>query len=154
MLKAFMVCPGFIDVHSYADLIFSLSAHDQWRYLEGRIRQGIAAEIMGNCGKSAGPIHQKKINLLKGTYWMNPEGSEWSWPTLGEYLQQLEAYGVALNVGTLVCHGTSARAPQCITFEGGGFVTVTVCPEEDETWIALVTQEWDDQRKRFASDLQ
>ncbi len=46
-----------------------------------------------------------------------------------------------------------AKVPQCHTFKGGGFVTVTVCPEEGETWFALVTQEWDYQGKRFASDL-
>lgn len=104
--KGLMVCSGFIDVHSHTDLIFSLDAKDQCRYLEGRIRQGITTEIIGNCGKSVGPINQGNINLLKGTYWMSPEGSKWDWSTLGDYLKALESQGVALNVGTLVGHGT------------------------------------------------
>lgn len=46
------------------------------------------------------------------------------------------------------------ETPQCLTFEGGGgFVTVTACPEEGQTRVALVTQEWDYQVKRFASDV-
>jgi hypothetical protein len=46
------------------------------------------------------------------------------------------------------------ETPQCLTFEGGGgFVTVTVCSEEGQTRVALVTQEWDYQVKRFASDV-
>lgn len=46
------------------------------------------------------------------------------------------------------------ETPQCLTFEGGGgFVTVTVCPDKGQTKVALVTQEWDYQVKRFASDL-
>ena len=46
------------------------------------------------------------------------------------------------------------ETPQCLTFEGGGgFVTVTSCPEEGQTRVDLVTQEWDYQVKRFASDL-
>lgn len=43
---------------------------------------------------------------------------------------------------------------QCLTFEGGGgFVTVTVCVDKGQTQVALVTQEWDYQAKRFASDV-
>lgn len=46
------------------------------------------------------------------------------------------------------------ETPQCLTFEGGGgFVTVTVFLKEGQTRVDLVTQEWDHQVKRFASDL-
>jgi len=42
---------------------------------------------------------------------------------------------------------------QCLTFEGGGgFVTVTLCSEEEQTRVDLATQEWDYQVKLFASD--
>ena len=45
------------------------------------------------------------------------------------------------------------ETPQCLTFEGGGgFVTVTLCSEEEQTRVDLATQEWDYQVKRFASD--
>jgi hypothetical protein len=46
------------------------------------------------------------------------------------------------------------EAPQCLTFEGGGgYVTATLCSEEDKIRINLVTQEWDSQVKKFASSL-
>ncbi len=46
------------------------------------------------------------------------------------------------------------ETPQCLTFEGGGgYVTATLCSEEDKTRINLVTQEWDFQVKQFASGL-
>ena len=38
--KNLVVCPGFIDQHSHADLIFA-SDHPH-KYLEGRIRQGMS----------------------------------------------------------------------------------------------------------------
>ncbi len=45
------------------------------------------------------------------------------------------------------------ETPQCLTFEGGGgFVTVTLRSEEEQTRVDLVSQEWDFQVKRFASD--
>ena len=46
------------------------------------------------------------------------------------------------------------EAPQCLTLEGGGgHVTATLCPEEGKTRINLVTQEWENQVKKFASSL-
>jgi hypothetical protein len=46
------------------------------------------------------------------------------------------------------------EAPQCLTFEGGGgHVTATLCPEEGKIRINLVTQEWENQVKKFASSL-
>ena len=46
------------------------------------------------------------------------------------------------------------EASGCLTFEGGGgYVTATICPEEDKTRVDLVTQEWDYQVKKFASEL-
>jgi hypothetical protein len=46
------------------------------------------------------------------------------------------------------------EAPQCLTFKGGGgYVMATLCPEEGKTRINLVSQEWDSQVKKFASDL-
>ena len=46
------------------------------------------------------------------------------------------------------------ETPQCLTFEGGGgHVTATLCPEEGKIRINLVTQEWENQVKKFASIL-
>lgn len=104
--QGLIVCPGFIDVHAHSDLILTLNADDQCRYMEGRIRQGITTEIGGNCGKSAGPINSENTRFVKGTFWQSPEGLKWDWSTLGEYLKVLENQGVALNVGTLAGHGT------------------------------------------------
>ncbi len=104
--QGLMVCPGFIDVHAHSDPIFTLNADDQCRYLEGRIRQGITTEIIGNCGKSLGPLKPENVDFVKGTFWQSPEGVAWDWSTVGEYLKRLETQGVALNVGTLAAHGT------------------------------------------------
>jgi hypothetical protein len=48
----------------------------------------------------------------------------------------------------------SDEKPQCLTFiGGGGYVTATLCSEEDRTRVNLVTQEWDYDVKEFASRL-
>ena len=48
----------------------------------------------------------------------------------------------------------SDESPQCLTFiGGGGYVTATLCSEEDKTMVDMVTQEWDYGVKEFASRL-
>ena len=42
----------------------------------------------------------------------------------------------------------------CLTFSGGGgYVSATVCTEEDETRVNLVSQEWENQVKEFMKTL-
>jgi hypothetical protein len=46
------------------------------------------------------------------------------------------------------------EAAQCLSFRGGGgYITATLCPEEDKIRVNLVTQEWEIQVKKFASGL-
>ncbi len=48
----------------------------------------------------------------------------------------------------------SEESPQCLSFEGGGgYVTATICPEENRNRIGLVTQEWEYQVKSFTARL-
>ena len=43
---------------------------------------------------------------------------------------------------------------QCLTFEGsGGYITATLCQEDAQTRIELVTQEWEYHVKQFADSL-
>lgn len=45
-------------------------------------------------------------------------------------------------------------APACLTFEGGGgYVTASLCKEQGETRVDLITQEWDFQVREFSSRL-
>ena len=102
--KNLVICPGFIDQHSHADLIFA-SDHPH-KYLEGRIRQGITTEILGNCGISVTPITNQSRELMKAvTGWMSPGDLSWDWKIMADYLALLEKKGVSVNVGTLTGHG-------------------------------------------------
>ncbi len=102
--KNLVICPGFIDQHSHADLIFA-SDHAS-RYLEGRIRQGITTEILGNCGISVTPVtHQSRALIKAVTGWMSPGDLSWDWKVMADYLSLLEKKGVPVNVGTLTGHG-------------------------------------------------
>ena len=102
--KNLIICPGFIDQHSHADLIFATD--QQHKYLEGRIRQGITTEILGNCGISVTPVTDQSKGLMRAvTGWMSPGDLSWDWENMAEYLLLLEGKGVPVNVGTLTGHG-------------------------------------------------
>jgi len=42
---------------------------------------------------------------------------------------------------------------QCLHFEGGGYVSATICTEHGKMRLEFVTQEWDFHVRRFASEL-
>ena len=119
------VCaPGFIDMHSHADLIFL--SDKQPELLEGRIRQGITTEFVGNCGIGLAPIKDEdKPAYSASVGWMKPEDFPWTWNSMAEYLDALEAKGVCINVGTLTGHG----AIRCLA---KGFLAGLASPDEIE----------------------
>lgn len=91
--------PGFIDIHSHSDV--SLPACPT---AESRILQGITTEIGGDCGISAAPVsrdpeRKKQLRDYVGDL-------EYSWESVGDYLDLLEASGTSANFGTAVGHGT------------------------------------------------
>ncbi|HEV8130112.1 MAG TPA: amidohydrolase family protein, partial [Acidobacteriota bacterium] len=100
------LAPGFIDIHTHADLIHPLEHTDQFRLLEGKVRQGITTEIVGNCGLGVFPLTHESEPLIRGILaWMTPRDFPWNWKLAGDYLDQLERHGVLLNVGALQAHG-------------------------------------------------
>jgi N-acyl-D-amino-acid deacylase len=99
-----VVCPGFIDAHSHSDLeLFSNPA------LAPKTRQGITTEILGQDGFSMAPLYredgigpwQEYLSGLAGRL-----ERDWTWHSLSEYLDEVDAAGIASNVATLVGHGT------------------------------------------------
>lgn len=70
--------------------------------------------------------------------------------TKNEVVDRLKKFFGKGGLGLDLCEDTA----QCLSFEGGGgYVTATVVSEEKKTRVALVSQEWDQQVKKFAADL-
>jgi dihydroorotase/N-acyl-D-amino-acid deacylase len=92
------IAPGFIDGHSHSDL----------QVMENRpekLRQGVTAEVVGNCGFSPfpappdlRPLHDFANGIFCGS-------GEWGWATAGEYLRSVEE-SCLTGVLALVGHGT------------------------------------------------
>ena len=101
-----VVSPGFIDLHSHSDLCLTLPIARQAGLLEGRVRQGITTELMGNCGIGCVPITAaSRVPVAAICGFIAPDGLDWEWSSMASYLDRLERQGVLLNVATLVAHG-------------------------------------------------
>lgn len=83
------VCPGFIDVHSHADLAFFREEHA--KILTPLVTQGITTFIGGNCGMALSPITEHHKDGQRFTSRFSPRwisrrtsaGATWavSWST-------------------------------------------------------------------------
>ena len=103
------VCPGFIDVHSHADLFFlNPLVHNT-----AKVSQGVTAEVAGQCGLSDFPTRscdetlyarhkqeQSRLNTLK------PEQTD----TFAGYRKYIESVDKATHIKQLVGHGCIRRA--------------------------------------------
>jgi N-acyl-D-amino-acid deacylase len=97
------VCPGFVDMHTHSDLqLLANPAH------EPKVHQGVTLEVLGQDGLSYAPVTDAVLEQLRSQLagWNDdPEGFDWSWRTVGEYLDRLDG-GIAVNAAYLVPHGT------------------------------------------------
>jgi len=97
------VCPGFVDMHTHSDLqLLANPAH------EAKVHQGVTLEVLGQDGLSYAPVTDDVLEQLRGQLagWNgDPPGFDWSWRTVGEYLDRLDG-SIAVNAAYLVPHGT------------------------------------------------
>ncbi len=101
-----VVCPGFIDVHSHADL--TMFRDDAAELLLPLVRQGITTFVGGNCGMALAPITDENREGLK-TYLEVFTQMDFDtaiyWKSMGEFMGHMEEKGLLLNMALLVPHG-------------------------------------------------
>lgn len=98
--------PGFVDVHSHAEMTMVKPDHPS--LLEPLVRQGITTFVGGNCGVSMGPISEKRPELQFQFYDFflgEPQEDKIHWRTFGEMLSSLEHNGMLMNAAVLAPHG-------------------------------------------------
>jgi N-acyl-D-aspartate/D-glutamate deacylase len=99
-----VVTPGFIDMHSHADLslLFAPQA-------ESLVHQGITTVVTGQCGLSPAPLTKKnRRETLRAFKMIAPSMDRVPWdemPTFDRFLESLEAKQLSVNVVPLVGQG-------------------------------------------------
>lgn len=94
------VAPGFIDIHSHADLSLLVNP-----LAESRIRQGVTLEIVGQDGSSIGPWSDAVFESTRDRY-RRSYGVEIGFRDIGGFLDRIDQERPAVSVATMVGHGT------------------------------------------------
>ncbi len=98
--RGLAVAPGFVDIHSHADL--SLLVNPK---AESRIRQGVTVEVAGQDGSSVGPWDDAAFESVRDRY-RRAYGVEIDFRTPGGFLDRIDRVRPAVSVATMVGHGT------------------------------------------------
>src|SRR5438477_1207540 len=93
-----VLAPGFIDSHSHSDVMPFIEPS-----MDSALRQGITTVVAGNCGGSGAPgVGRSEAAALSA---VQPETLP-PWSSFLEYLDLMEEARPAINVTSLVGHGT------------------------------------------------
>jgi len=104
-----VVCPGFVDIHTHYD------AQVIWdRMLTISPWHGVTSVVMGNCGFGIAPTRSdhrdliirtlEKVEGMSVAALEQGLGPDWGFETFPQYLDRIEALGIAINVGVLQGH--------------------------------------------------
>jgi len=111
-----VVAPGFIDIHTHADI--ALLARPE--HLP-KVMQGVTTEVFTNCGLGFAPVTDAGLTIqrkyIAGLFGddsgetIDPHGVpmprvDWSWRTVAEFLTRFERQGIGANIVYLVPHGS------------------------------------------------
>ena len=107
-----VAAPGFIDIHTHSDFTLPLNPR-----AEGKIRQGVTTEVLGNCGFSVAPALPGKAQMLRDYLAASAPWLDFHDTTFADYLDTFPATSVntVMQVGhhtlRLMAMGTDERAP-------------------------------------------
>ena len=91
------ISPGFIDVHSHADL-------EVLQHRSEKVRQGVTSEVVGNCGFSLFPALPS--GELVPVFNIFAARGERQWEDAGSYFADVETVRSYTNVAALTGHST------------------------------------------------
>ena len=133
--RGLALCPGFVDIHSHADL--TLAAFPDAACL---LRQGVTSVVAGNCGLTAFPLERSRQGELEqylAAFLPAAPGLAWSWQGLAGFAAEVERRGLGVNVAPLVGQGAIRLAVV-------GFQAEPATPGELERMVRLLEQALDE----------
>ena len=97
-LRGLALAPGFIDIHSHADLSLLVN-----RNAESRIRQGVTLEVVGQDGGSIGPWSDAQFEAIRDRY--RARGVEIDFRDPASFVDRIDRERPAVNVASMVGNG-------------------------------------------------
>ena len=97
--RGMAVAPGFIDIHSHADLSLLVNPR-----AESRVRQGVTLEVVGQDGSSIGPWSNGVFELTRDRYRRDFD-VEIDFRDIGGFLDRIDRERPAVSVASMIGHG-------------------------------------------------
>jgi len=98
-LRGLALAPGFVDLHSHADLNLLIEPR-----AESRIRQGVTTEVTGQDGSSI--LYTDVAEARQNAIWQERYGIPFDFRDIGGFLDRVSRTRPAVNVASMVGHGT------------------------------------------------
>ncbi len=133
--------PGFIDIHSHADLYLMQNPGKAYK-----LRQGVTTEVCGNCGMSVAPLNPERTEEVKAYVGSSMGWMEDPWRTFAEYGQRMDACGMGTHAACMVGHGTIRAAVM-------GFDPGAPTPKQLDAMKELLAKALDDGAVAMSSGL-
>lgn len=99
-LRGLALAPGFVDIHSHADLPLFVEPR-----AESRVRQGVTTEVVGQDGSSIGPWTPEQAARVEESY-HERYGVRLGFRDIAGFFGALDQRGAAVNVASMVGQGT------------------------------------------------
>lgn len=99
-LRGLALAPGFIDIHSHADMSLFIEPR-----AESRIRQGVTLEVVGQDGGSVGPWSDEEFEETRDSY-RRRANREIDFRDPPGFLGGIDGLTPAVNVATMVGNGS------------------------------------------------
>ena len=99
-LTGLALAPGFVDIHSHADMSLLVNPN-----AESRIRQGVTLEVVGQDGGSIGPWSEQERQRRNDNYQRN-YGIPIDFKDVGGFLDRIDRVRPAVNVASMVGQGS------------------------------------------------
>ena len=97
--RGMAVAPGFIDIHSHADLSLLVNPR-----AESRVRQGVTLEVVGQDGSSIGPWSDGVFELTRDRYRRDFD-VEIDFRDVRGFLDRIDRERPAVSVASMIGHG-------------------------------------------------
>ena len=97
--RGMAVAPGFIDIHSHADLSLLVNPR-----AESRVRQGVTLEVVGQDGSSIGPWSDGAFEFTRERYRRDFD-VEIDFRDVGGFLDRIDRERPAVSVASMIGHG-------------------------------------------------
>ena len=97
--RGLALCPGFVDMHTHADVSVFTDP-----FAKSLVHQGVTLALLGNCGNSSAPLDDEASIMVRRR--LLEKNLDVKWSSFSEYMSAVDDASHSINVATQIGHNT------------------------------------------------